>query len=115
MKSMKNVFGLPAGGAATIALYACSANSGDPSAFGQTTGNGQGNFAGFGYDASIGNGGFGGFDPNSGTGNSGPIFGPMGGSAGTRPTGGDACPAIRQKPETVIVYKDASVTDTIYT
>lgn len=52
----------------------------------------------------------------AGSGGSGPIFGSSGGAnGGGRPGEVDGCPAVRQKPETVIVYKDATVTDTIYT
>lgn len=114
MKTAKSILGLVAGSAAVIAFYACSAKPTDPEA-GMFNQNGAGFGNGTGRDASLGTGSFGG-EFNTGNGGSGPIFGIAGGgNAGTRNGGGDACPAIRQKPETVVVYKDATVTDTIYT
>jgi hypothetical protein len=49
------------------------------------------------------------------------VFGGAGGfgpdaSIGAQPgTGGSSCAAVRQQPESVVVYRDAAVTDTIYT
>jgi hypothetical protein len=95
-----------------LAFYACSAKSGSTDENGLFANNaGFGN--GSGWDSSLGGGNFGAV-PNTGTGSSGVVFGNTGGASGGR-NDPDACPAIRQKPETVTIYKDATVTDTVYT
>lgn len=111
MKTIKKVFGLVASGAALISFHACSAKSGSPDDTNGMFKNGGGQANGPGWDASLG-GGFSGSSGNSGA--AGFIFNPGNGTGGSRTGGGDACPAIKQKPEQVVVYRDASVTDTIY-
>lgn len=108
----KTFFGLLGVGAAGLVFYACSTNSGEPdSGNGLFSQNGGGFANGTGRDASLGNG----LSNSSAGGGGSVIFGASGGSTGDPHTAGDACPAIHQKPETITVYKDATVTDTIYT
>jgi hypothetical protein len=111
MKTIRKVLGLLVGVAAVASFHACSAKSGDPNEQGLfQNGGGRGN--GFGWDSSLG-GGFSGSTGTSGTGG-GVVFNP-GNTGGSRAPSSDACPAIRQKPEQIIVYRDATVTDTITT
>lgn len=94
---------------------ACSASKGDTGNGTQPGMNGQASMPQFGTGATNP------FLPPpgpNGAGGGGPIFGGGLSGSGTQvlpgPDGG-ACPAIKQTPETITVYRDASVTDTITT
>lgn len=114
MKSFKRALGLLAGGATAVGFYACSAKSTDPNDQGNPFQNGGGFANGSSWDASLG-GGFANA-PNGGGGSfgGGIVFGGQNGSGGSSRTTIDGCPVVHQKPEQVVVYKDATVTDTVY-
>src|SRR5262245_22485920 len=110
MKTIKKALGLLAGGAVAVGFYACSAKSGDPNDQGNPFQSG-GRFAnGTGRDSSVG---FANAPNAGGSFGGGVVFGNSGGNAGSGRTV-DGCPVVHQRPEQIIVYKDATVTDTIY-
>jgi len=112
MTTIKKCFGLVTGCLVGLGFYACSAKSDNGSNTGLfPSGNAGFGAGGPGFDSSLGGGS--GFE-NAG-GSSGALIIPTAGNAGALPGHDGGCPAIRQKPETIVVYKDASVTDTIYT
>jgi len=106
-----------AGGVAGFVVYACSSSTGSPGA-GATGFQSSGGTA-----VAVSTGGIGtsGSSPIvEGNGGGTLLLTGSGGAASTGTAGSGAtmdsgCPAIKQQPETITVYKDASVTDTITT
>src|ERR1041385_6581054 len=109
MRSTKSYLGVLTGCLVGAGFYACSASSGKDSEGQLFTSNG-GQANGSSTDASLNQSGF-----ANGAGGGGTLMLGNGGNGASAAPGTDGgCPRITQRPETVIVYKDATVTDTIY-
>jgi hypothetical protein len=111
MRFFKSKVVIAAGLLASSRLVACSPSAGN-NGLGISGANGAGGHPS--SDASIGSGNAAGY---VGTGGDGIVmFGNGGGTPGGGNTGaGGGCPEVIQKPEQILTYKDATVTDTIVT